>query len=864
MDRLSKIFIILAVLAIAAFSCKDDKGKEVVTGVNFDELENVTLKVGETKTVKAKVTPASYNASIDEFSITSSKTEFATVSGSAKGSEITVNVTGVAAGQTDIVITHLKTNQSKSKKVTVEEAALTGIAVTTPPTKMTYIAGENFDPAGMVVTASYAAGAPKTISHAELTYEYDFKTAGAKTVKVKYRDKSADITGITVNAATLVSIAVTTQPTKKTYWEGDVFDTAGMVVTATYSDNSKAPVTVTAEMLTYDFATAGAKTVTITYMTKTAEVTGITVNEVTLVSIAITGTLTTKTYEFGATFDPAGLTVTATYSNGKTEEIPLTDANLQFVYDFESAGDNKTITVKFTFRGATKEAKIEGNTGITVKEALPTGIAITGTATQTYYGIGEPFNPAGLVVTATYAKGDPKTIPNAEVEWIFDASTASAGTNTKDKSVTAKYKEKTASINNAFTVRTLAWRVEAAPTNGDEVIIKLYSNETTTAAISITGNRNITLEGVGNVREIIIHQQNNSLFNVTNGKLTLGKNVTLVGRGNSTSSLVAINTNGHFTMKEGSILTGNTASWSVGGGVNIETATSAFVMEGGAIIGNRCTNSGFSSGGVLNSGNGTFTMSGGSITGNSASIGGNDVYMYSYNSSPTISLSGDAKIGNLMLYAYMSYNVYYRASVTITSTFTGKVDKLDLEGAGTSGASYWLGASVIAKGSGASDAQLLSALDKFTLGDFINSSGTRSPISTGYHLYGVEEDENVSADFGKLVRTVTPCSPTISNRTLTFSNITPSGFTVSWNKATGLEPEKLRYTVFILEPVWQDGRLVWNYNTCNIGGTVDISAYNVVIPAHIETKGVYCYVRVESIDNSRCFAYYDGENVTFR
>ena len=39
---------------------------------------------------------------------------------------------------------------------------LTGIAITTPPTKTAYKAGEVFDPAGMVVTATYSNGATLT------------------------------------------------------------------------------------------------------------------------------------------------------------------------------------------------------------------------------------------------------------------------------------------------------------------------------------------------------------------------------------------------------------------------------------------------------------------------------------------------------------------------------------------------------------------------------------------------------------------------------------------------------------------------------------------------------------------------------
>jgi alpha-tubulin suppressor-like RCC1 family protein len=76
----------------------------------------------------------------------------------------------------------------------------------------------------------------------------------------------------------LESIEVTTQPTKKLYLTGETFDPAGMVVTASYSNNTTTTVAVTAAMLTYDFSTAGTKTVTITYEGKTATVTGITVN----------------------------------------------------------------------------------------------------------------------------------------------------------------------------------------------------------------------------------------------------------------------------------------------------------------------------------------------------------------------------------------------------------------------------------------------------------------------------------------------------------------------------------------------------------------------------------------------------------
>jgi uncharacterized repeat protein (TIGR02543 family) len=82
------------------------------------------------------------------------------------------------------------------------------------------------------------------------------------------------------NGKTVASIAITEQPTKKTYAISEAFDPAGMVVTATYNDKSTEAVTLAAENFTYDFSAAGTdKTVTVTYEGKTATVNGITVTD---------------------------------------------------------------------------------------------------------------------------------------------------------------------------------------------------------------------------------------------------------------------------------------------------------------------------------------------------------------------------------------------------------------------------------------------------------------------------------------------------------------------------------------------------------------------------------------------------------
>lgn len=113
-------------------------------------------------------------------------------------------------------------------------------------------------------TGAYTAGLPTAAGE----YEVRFYYMGSR----EYKFTRTTTAKLTVNAApvtptkTLSSITVTTQPTKKTYTVGDTLDLTGLVVTATYSDETTEAVTVTTAMLSdYDMSKAGTYTVKVTY-----------------------------------------------------------------------------------------------------------------------------------------------------------------------------------------------------------------------------------------------------------------------------------------------------------------------------------------------------------------------------------------------------------------------------------------------------------------------------------------------------------------------------------------------------------------------------------------------------------------------
>jgi hypothetical protein len=428
-------------------------------------------------------------------------------------------------------------------------------------------------------------------------------------------------------------------------------------------------------------------------------------------------------------------------SNGSlTENIPSGDGTPgSFGYHLYGTQSGETETAKM--------GTLEANEPTTPPS--PVSIAVTTNPTQTDYGLMEPLNPAGMVVTITYDYGPTSTVQGGNTDLTYNFNFSATTTNAQVQ-VIYKGLLVTQIANNIIRVRSLNDRISAATT----ATIRLYADETITTNISIS-SKNITLVGEGGRRIVKSTITNHRLFDVSsNGQLTLDANVTLEGSTNATWALVYLHgANSVFTMKTGSIITGNTSVGSAGyhgGAVLLDGATASFVMEGGEITGNEAARHG---GGVyMNAG--TFTMSGGKITGNrlTASTGyfGSDVMVFG--ASVSFNLSGNAEVGNIALYA-TSNSV--KSKITVSSNFTGSVASLDLAGSSATLADsrgFWTTSSVqvVAPATGATLTKAI--LDRFTLRNFVNSNGSGTgSITAGYHLYGTIASETVPALMGTLV-----------------------------------------------------------------------------------------------------------------
>lgn len=152
----------------------------------------------------------------------------------------------------------------------------------------------------------------------------------------------------------LKSLAVIKPPKKTIYKSGESFDPTGMVVEAGYSFGLTSEVT--GYTVTPAVLTDGVTEVIITYtegrVIETAS-TPVTVEKV-LTSIEVTTPPTKTLYDYLESFDPTGMVVTATFSDGSSEYVTgysYTNAA------FSTLGD-QVVNLDYTYEGVTKSTHI--------------------------------------------------------------------------------------------------------------------------------------------------------------------------------------------------------------------------------------------------------------------------------------------------------------------------------------------------------------------------------------------------------------------------------------------------------------------------------------------------------------------------
>lgn len=338
-------------------------------------------------------------------------------------------------------------------------AVLTELTVDAQPSKTVYFAGDTFEIAGLTLTAHYSNGTTQPVNIDDVTWTPAGElTADTTKITLTYQDKTAEVP-VTVQKAEIDELTVSEGPTKTVYFVGDTFEIAGLALTATYNNNDTNTIAIesgddaAAKGVTWstngNFNTAGEKTITVSYQGKSQTFT-VTVKEPKVVSIALSGWTDDKTFVVGQSFDPTGLTLTATYDDPKKEDyaITITSAEqakqLGVTWTPQGALNTSTTQVILTYQEQTATVNVK------VVPVAVSEIQVSQNPTKTSYVVGQSFDPAGMKLTVTKNDNSEETIT------ITDSSDANQEgvswepedgfTETGKQTVTISYEGKTTEI----------------------------------------------------------------------------------------------------------------------------------------------------------------------------------------------------------------------------------------------------------------------------------------------------------------------------------------------------------------------------------------------------------------------------------
>lgn len=304
----------------------------------------------------------------------------------------------------------------------IKKSASAQITVNPKPTELSikfadsgFRVGDRLSYDGATVTLKMSDGS--TVDAKNMcTYDPEantlFESKGKQTIRATYKTDDWNMTASTqVNVTSLVLTTIGASFTKTAYRDGESLDLSGAVVTAIYDTGATQDVTDSASWTPSDGSTLKKSNdkVTCKYSengVKAQRDVPITVAYVT--GISVTGLKTTYTAEETITYD--NVTVTATYSDGYTENV--TDS----VTWSPSEGHKMETTdtkVRATYRDNSGVSHVSA-TDVTIKD-VPTKLDVDISVNS--YEVGDNLDTSGSQVVLTYASGKQKTLKVSDVTW---------------------------------------------------------------------------------------------------------------------------------------------------------------------------------------------------------------------------------------------------------------------------------------------------------------------------------------------------------------------------------------------------------------------------------------------------------------
>ncbi|MBR5446562.1 MAG: bacterial Ig-like domain-containing protein [Clostridia bacterium] len=250
------------------------------------------------------------------------------------------------------------------------------------------------------------------------------------------------------------SIAVAAKPKKLEYAVGEKLDTDGLALKVVYADKSEEIITK-GFTVSYDFSTAGRKTVAVSYEQRKTSFAVEVVNKGPVKAEIVT--LPTKnTYDLKESLNTAGLKVKVTYGDGSSKVF---STGFSTSYSFNKAGTSRvTVTVE----------GVSAYFDVTVAEKKVRTLKVEKMPDKTVYQVGDTLNTSGMTLSVNYTDGTTQTVYSG---WSTTADLNSTG----KKTVTVTYGGKTTTFSiqveeaSVSSIRIVSQPTRLTYTTGEEL-----------------------------------------------------------------------------------------------------------------------------------------------------------------------------------------------------------------------------------------------------------------------------------------------------------------------------------------------------------------------------------------------------------
>lgn len=262
------------------------------------------------------------------------------------------NGANLKVGQTSVNIKY--EDATVAQKIIVEKNGIKNIKVKTEPSKIEYKAGEDFVKTGMIIEAEYKDGTTKVITDYTIEDGLDLNN-GQTVVTITYEGNSVT-QNITVESNPVEKIEIQKEPNKTSYVVGQDFDKTGMIVKATYKDNTEKQISRYSISDGTDLKLEQTK-VTISFEDKSVTQ-PITVEEKAIISLSISKLPTKVEYILNKEeLDLSGGKIKIRYNDGTEEELDMTSSQIKATgFNNKELGEN---TVILTYQGKTVEFDVD-------------------------------------------------------------------------------------------------------------------------------------------------------------------------------------------------------------------------------------------------------------------------------------------------------------------------------------------------------------------------------------------------------------------------------------------------------------------------------------------------------------------------